>query len=231
MPENHDVSRTGFLAGFSVPEFTSFGNWKASGFGVAGVGWYDSSREILTNTEISGLLNVTADYATTEVITGGHISQTYQPQSNSSIKNTLETEIGITMGYSRTADYNERHYFFWEERNLVQGSIHLGEQLTTKFNDRLRFTLGAELEHRIVLAGRNQTYSINNVSVDFRGGSFYENSVAGNLGLNYSFINQKQHCDIYNEFCGGSLYIQLNSRLSDETRGTYGGSVGLRLNF
>ena len=105
------------------------------------------------------------------------------------------------------------------------------EQLTSVFNDRLRFTLGGELEHRTVLAGRNQTYSINNVSVDFRVGSFYENSVAGNLGLNYSFINQKQHCDIYNEFCGGSLYIQLNSRLSDETRGTYGGSVGLRLNF
>ncbi len=112
LPEKHDVQRTGFLAGFNASDFASFGNWRASGFAVAGMGWYNSEREILTNTQTTGLLDVTADYETTEIITGGHISQTYQSQSNSSIKNTLETEIGITMGYSRTADYNERHYFF-----------------------------------------------------------------------------------------------------------------------
>jgi hypothetical protein len=113
----------------------------------------------------------------------------------------------------------------------VQGSIHIGEQLTTNFNDRLRFTLGAELEHRTVLAGRKQTYRINNATVDHRHGSFYENSVAGNLGLNYSLIDHKQDCNAYKEFCGGSFYIQLNSRLSDKIRGTYGGGVGVRLNF
>ena len=231
LPEKHDVERTGFLAGFNASNFASFGNWRASGFAVGGMGWYDSEREILTNTRVTGLLDVTANYVTTEVITGGHISHTYQSQSDSSIKNTWDTEIGFTMGYSRTADYNERHYFFWEERNLVQGSIHLGEQLTTVFNDRLRFTLGGELEHRTVLAGRNQTYRINNASVDYRHGSFYENSVAGNLGLNYSFIDHKPGCNVYEEFCGGSLYIQLNSRLSNETRGTYSGGVGVRLNF
>ena len=231
LPEKHDVERTGFLAGFNASNFASFGNWRASGFAVGGMGWYDSEREILTNTQVTGLLDVTANYVTTEVITGGHISHTYQSQSDSSIKNTWDTEIGFTMGYSRTADYNERHYFFWEERNLVQGSIHLGEQLTTVFNDRLRFTLGGELEHRTVLAGRNQTYRINNASVDYRHGSFYENSVAGNLGLNYSFIDHKPGCNVYEEFCGGSLYIQLNSRLSNETRGTYSGGVGVRLNF
>ena len=123
------------------------------------------------------------------------------------------------------------HYFFFEERTLVQGSIHLGEQLTSTFNDRLDITLGLEYEFRFALAGKNQTYRINGTPTDYTGGSFSENSASANLGLNYSFINQKQHCDIYNEFCGGSLYIQLNSRLSDETRGTYGGSVGLRLNF
>ena len=230
LPENHDVSRTGFLAGFNA-SFASFGHWKVSGFALAGMGWYDSSREILTNTQAFGLLDVTSDYETTEVITGGHLSHTYQSQTSGSIKNTWETEIGLTMGYSRTADYNERHYFFWEERNLVQGSIHIGEQLTTNFNDRLRFTLGAELEHRTVLAGRKQTYRINHAAVDHRHGSFYENSVAGNLGLNYSFIDHKAGCNVYEGFCGGSFYIQLNSRLSDETRGTYGGGVGVRLNF
>jgi len=232
-PEEYDVSRTGFLAGVNVSEFSGFrkGNWKLGGFVVAGMGWHNSKREILTNTSASGLLDVTADYKSMEVLTGVHINHTYQSLSKGWMKNKWETEIGVTLQGSRTGDYNERHYFFFEERNLVQGSVHLGEQLTTVFNDRLRFTLGGELEHRTVLAGRNQTYRINNASVDYRHGSFYENSIAGNLGLNYSFINQKQHCDIYNEFCGGSLYIQLNSRLSDATRGTYGGGVGVRLNF
>ena len=50
--EDYKVSRTGFLAGFNVQEFSGFGkgNWKLGGFAVGGVGWLDSSREILTNT-------------------------------------------------------------------------------------------------------------------------------------------------------------------------------------
>ena len=65
-PEKHDVSRTGFIAGVNVSEFSGFGkgNWKAGGFAVAGMGWHNSKREILTNTTSSGfwmlLLIITA---------------------------------------------------------------------------------------------------------------------------------------------------------------------------
>ena len=232
-PEEYEVSRTGFLAGVNVSEFSGFGrgNWKAGGFAVAGMGWHNSKREILTNTTASGLLDVTADYKSMEVLTGVHINHTYQSLSKGWMKNKWETEIGVTLQGSRTGDYNERHYFFFEERTLLQESFYIGEQLTSTYNDRLGLTLGVELERRWSLSGKTQTYRINGTPTDYTGGSFSENSASANLGLNYSFINQKQHCDIYNEFCGGSLYIQLNIRLSDETRGTYGGSVGLRLNY
>ena len=55
-PEEYEVSRTGFLAGVNVSEFSGFGkgNWKAGGFAVAGMGWHNSKREILTNTTSSG---------------------------------------------------------------------------------------------------------------------------------------------------------------------------------
>ena len=120
------------------------------------------------------------------------------------------------------------HYFFFEERTLVQESIHLGEQLTSTFNDRLDITLGLEYEFRFALAGKNQTYRINGTPTDYTDGSFSENSGSGNLGLSYRLgwfgpSRSKMH--------QGLAYIQLNSRLSDENRGTYGGSVGLRLNF
>jgi len=224
-PEEYVVSRTGFLAGVNVSEFSGFGkgNWKLGGFAVAGMGWYDSSREILTNTTSSGLLDVTAAYKSLEVMIGLNINHSYQSPSKGWMKNRWDTEMGLTLQGSHTGDYNERHYFFFEERTLVQESIHLGEQLTSTFNDRLDITLGLEYEFRFALAGKNQTYRINGTPTDYTDGSFSENSGSGNLGLSYRFgwfgLNQ------------GLAYIQLSSRLSDENRGTYGGSVGLRLNF
>ena len=229
-PEKYDVSRTGFLAGVNVSEFSGFGrgNWKAGGFAVAGMGWNRSAREILTNTAASGLLDVTADYKSMEVLTGVHINHTYQPLSKGWMKNKWDTEMGLTFQGSHTGDYNERHYFFFEERTLVQESIHLGEQLTSTFNDRLGITLGLEYEFRLPIAGKKQTYRINGTPTDYTDGSFTEHSGSGNLGLNYRFGWFGPSESRLNQ---GLAYIQLSSRLSDENRGTYGGSVGLRLNF
>jgi hypothetical protein len=161
-------------------------------------------------------------------MTGLNINHTYQSPSKGWMKNKWNTEMGLTLQGSHTPSYNERHYFRFDERTLVQESIHLGEQLTSTFNDRLAITLGLEYEFRLALAGKNQTYRINGTPTDYTDGSFSENSGSGNLGLSYRLgwfgpSRSKMH--------QGLAYIQLNSRLSDENRGTYGGSVGLRLNF
>ena len=116
------------------------------------------------------------------------------------------------------------HYFFFEERTLVQESIHLGEQLTSTFNDCLDITLGLEYEFRFALAGKNQTYRINGTPTDYTDGSFSENSGSGNLGLSYRFGWFGSSKSRLNQ---GLAYIQLSSRLSDKNRVTYGGSVGL----
>ena len=139
--------------------------------------------------------------------------------------------MGLTLQGSHTPSYNERHYFRFDERTLVQESIHLGEQLTSTFNDRLAITLGLEYEFRLALLGKKQTYWINGTEANndvFADGSFYENSGSGNLGLSYRF---GWFGPSRSKMRQGLAYIQLNSRLSDENRGTYGGSVGLRLNF
>jgi hypothetical protein len=238
-PEEYDVSRTGFLAGVNVSEISGIGkgNWKLGGFLVAGMGWYDSTREILTNTTSSGLLDVTADYNSVEVMTGLNIKHSYQSQQplfawktptvNGKIKNRWDTEIGLTLQGSHTGDYNERAYFFFEERTLVQESFHLGEQLTSTMGN-LDFMLGLEYEFRLALAGKTQTYRINGTPTDYTDGSFSENSGSGNLGFNYRFGSFASSSSSQNL---GVAYIRLNSRLSDQSRFTYGGSVGVRLNF
>jgi hypothetical protein len=144
------------------------------------------------------------------------------------MKNKLETEIGVTLQGSHTGDYNERHYFFFEERTLLQESFYIGEQLTSTFNDRLGITLGVEVERRWALSGKTQTYRINGTPTDYTDGSFSENSGSGNLGLSYRFGWFGSSKSRLNQ---GLAYIQLSSRLSDENRGTYGGSFGIRLNF
>ena len=68
----------------------------------------------------------------------------------------------------------------------------------------------------------------NATPTDYTDGSFSENFASANLGLNYPFGWFGPSKSKLRE---GLAYIQLNGRVSDETRGTYGGSVGLRLNF
>tara|TARA_Y100001960_G_scaffold329605_1_gene421425 strand:- start:218 stop:1699 length:1482 start_codon:yes stop_codon:yes gene_type:complete len=211
---DHDVSNTNFLAGFNAKDFLSLGSWKTSGFLVAGMGWHDGKRRIYTNTTTSGLLDVTSDYSSYEVITGSHANYRY-----SSGATTLDTEIGITLGFSLTPHYNERGFFAWEERRLWQGGVHIGETLTSKVSDNLTVTVGGELEHHSVLRGRKQTYTINGTTADTRHGQFWQNSVAGKLGANYSMNNNMV------------AYVNLDSRFSNLARGTYGASVGLSLNF
>ena len=83
----------------------------------------------------------------------------------------------------------------------------------------MTLTAGGELEHRRVLAGREQTYKVSDTIVNYRHGSFYESSAAGNLGANVSLDNNTL------------AYLHLNSRFSDQTRGTYGASMGIQIQF
>jgi hypothetical protein len=223
---NHDVSRTHLLAGVNATDFADLGkwmdypdlgDWKASGFFVTGMTWHNADREIFTNTTSTGKDNITANYKSKEIITGAHVSNTYNHKSDR--KNFWKTELGFTFGYSFIEDYNERKFFSFEERHLVQGSLHDGEQFTSKINDRLTLTIGGELEHRRVLAGREQTYKVSDTIVDYRQGSFYESSVAGNMGANYSLDNNTL------------AYVHLDSRFSDNTQGTYGASMGIQIQF
>ena len=101
----------------------------------------------------------------------------------------------------------------------MQGSFHVGEQFTSKINDRLTLTAGGELEHRGVLAGLEQTYKVSDTFVNYREGSYYENTAAGNLGANVSLDNNTL------------AYLHLDSRFSDQTRGTYGASMGIQIQF
>lgn len=216
---NHDVSRTSFLAGVNAPDFASLGDFKFSGFLVAGRAWHNGDREIFTNATSSGKDNIKADFQSTEFITGGHVSHTFNRKSAGLIKNTWKTEVGFTLACSLIEDYDESQHFSWEERQLIQGSVHVGEQFTSRINERLTLTVGAEVEHRVVLSGREQTYKISDTIVNFNHGSYYENTAAGNLGVNVSLDNNTL------------AYVHLDSRFSNNTRGTYGASMGIQIQF
>ena len=219
LDEDHDITKNSFLIGVNTNDFMEIGAWKASGFAAGGVSWHDSDREVLTNTVITGIADVTAEYDTTEAITGLSFIHTYDQKVNGSVNNTWDTDLGLTFSFSHTPSYSESLFFTWEERNLAQVSIHIGEQLTSMLGDKLQFRLGGEFEHRSVFAGKNQNHALNSVAVDFRSGAFYENSVSMNTGFDYLLGDYSK------------AYVRFNGRVSDQAAFTIAGSVGLEVIF
>jgi hypothetical protein len=219
LDEDHDVTKNSFLVGVNTNDFMELGKWKASGFAAGGVSWHDSDREVLTNTVLTGIADVSADYESAEAITGMSFTHTYDQKVNESVNNTWDSDLGLTFSFSHTPSYSESLFFTWEERNLAQLSIHIGEQLTSMLGDKVQFRLGGELEHRSVFAGKNQDHAINNVTVDFNSGTFYENSISMNTSFDYALGDYSK------------AYIQFNGRASDQTAISLGGSVGVNIVF
>jgi len=219
LDEEHDVTKNSFLIGLNTNDFMELGKWKASGFAAGGVSWHDSDREVLTNTVLTGITDVTAEYDTTEAIAGLSFTHTYDQKVNESVNNTWNTDLGLTFSFSHTPSYIESQFFAWEERNLTQLSIHIGEQLTSMLSDKMQFRLGGELEHRSVFAGKNQDHAINGIVIDFNSGTFYENSISMNTSFDYALGDHSK------------AYIQFNGRASDQTAFSLGGSVGINIYF
>jgi len=219
LDEDHDINKDSFLIGVNTNDFMEIGTWKASAFAAGGVSWHDSNRDVLTNTVITGIADVTAEYDTTEAITGISFSHTYDQKVNESVTNKWDTDLGLTFSFSHTPSYNESQFFTWEERNLAQLSIHIGEQLTSMLGDKMQFIFGGEFEHRSVITGKNQNHAINVVTVDFRSGAFYENSISMNTGFDYALGE-------YNK-----VYLRFDGRASDQTAFTIGASAGVELIF
>jgi hypothetical protein len=216
---DHDISNTNVLVGINVPDFINLGPLKVSGFFVAGTGHHEGKRKILTNTTTTGVLDVTSDYTSYEAITGTHASYSYKASPES--KNIWTTEVGLTIGHSTVKAYSESEYFSWKKRNLTQGSIHLGEKLTSKITDKLAVTVEGEVEGRTVFTGRKQAYAINGTPVESRDKQFRQATVSAKLGANYTMNNSS------------IAYVNLDSRFSNyaKSKGTYGANVGLSLPF
>jgi hypothetical protein len=219
LDEDHDVTKNSFLIGVNTNDFMALGKWKASGFAAGGWSWHDSRRDVLTNIVITGIADVSAKYESAEVITGMSFTHTYDQKVNESVNNIWDTDLGLTFSFSHTPSYSESLFFSWEERNLTQLSIHIGEQLISMLGDKMQFRLGGEFEHRSVFAGKNQDHAINGIVIDFNSGTFYENSISMNTGFDYALGDYSK------------AYIQFNGRVSDQTTFSVGGSAGVELVF
>ena len=219
LDEDHDVTKNSFLIGVNTNDFMEISGWKASSYAVVGWSWHDSSRDVLTNIVITGIADVSADYESAEAITGMSFTHTYDQKVNESVNNTWDTDLGLTLSLSHTPSYSESLFFSWEERNLAQLSIHIGEQLTSMLGDKVQFRLGGELEHRSVFAGKNQDHALNAVTVDFNSGTFYENSISMNTGFDYALGDYSK------------AYVQFNGRASDQSAFSLGGSAGINIVF
>ncbi|MEE2698716.1 MAG: hypothetical protein VX923_03360 [Pseudomonadota bacterium] len=213
---DHEIDKKGFLMGISYTKkpFSSISKLSTEGFILGGVSHNQSNRKILTNTTTSGVMDLDANYYSYESIAGGNLTYSIDLDAN----DKSQTELGFTLSSSHIGDYNEGNIFFWEDRSLVQESIYLREQISHRLNEKISVNLGAEIEHRKVLEGKQQEYKIKKSQVKFSGGNHSEVSISGNLDLQYKIPN-------------GLAFAHIQHQISDSRQKNIGGGVGVNFSF
>ena len=189
---------------------------------MGGIGWNDSHRQVLTNTTASGFLDLHTSYKSYEAIASGNVGYSIDVLGIGSdgepSKNKLYTELGFTLAGVHVGDYNEGDLFFWDERNLLQESLYLREEISHKTVNDLGLKLGAEIEHRKVLIGAKQKYKINSTDVSFSEGKNSELLMSANFDINYKIPH-------------GLAYFQIQQRFSRGQQGSFGGGMGVKFKF
>ena len=221
---NHDVARKAVFVGLNISENIEVktDRFSASGFIVGGVGWNDSHRQVLTNTTASGFLDLHTSYRSYEAIASGNIGYNIDllgaVSDGELSKNSFYTELGFTLAGVHIGDYNEGNLFFWDERNLLQESIYLREEISHKLGKKSALKLGAEVEHRKVLIGAKQKYKINSTDVSFSNGRNSELLMSANFDFNHKIPH-------------GLAYFQIQQRFSRDQQGSFGGGIGVKFKF
>ena len=212
------ISKHHVLIGFLYDDHHKYNNTIEETFILAGLTSNNSKRTILTNTTLTGKLDVTDQYNSYEIMLG----KKFIKSDNKNEKTNFSPNFGYTINYLNLPSHEESHYFKWDKKNLVQFSGYVTDEYIKKFETfDSSFSFGWDLDFRTIIAGKKQQYKINETSATY---SQKENLVK-ELTLGTS-LGYKSNISKNSYF-----YANIDASYSSQFAYKFGGSIGIKAAF
>ena len=162
---NQSIQSNGFMAGVLFPDIKKLFNGTLSAKALVGYSDFNGDRKVLTNdVAYDGSRNVTANYKSTHLTLGSAWTKTlYQTD-----KIILDTLVGVDLNTQHINSYSESDLFKWSGRtiNQLQERVSLGMEIKPMVKPLTLFGR-VGIEHRDLLSGENQNFTINNTAVSY----------------------------------------------------------------
>jgi len=214
---NQKVDSTSVMAGLLAPNLTQIAGAQLSAKALLGYANHEGDRKVMTNDVLyDGSRNITADYDSYYAVVGANLLKLIPVNDHL----TASVLAGLDLNTQNIKSYAESDYFAWNSRKLTQFQSRIQAGLDYQFNDdkaKLFARLG--LEHRDLVSGETQQYSINDVGVSFNTNNSSDTYLTGQVGVKAQLEKRVQ------------LFGVLSGVCSSDTVSSIQGNIGLRADF
>ena len=214
---NQKVDSTSLMAGLSAPNLAEVLGARLSAKALVGYADHDGDRKVMTNSLLyDGSRQIKSDYKSHSVLLGAALNKPFE-LSDHLVADVL---IGVDYTAQRVRSYSEEAYFAWDKRTLsqVQSRVQLGLE-GFFFNNRgsVFGQLGAE--HRDLIGGATQGYSMNGTTVSFNTNNKNDTYLTAQMGMKIQLDKRIQ------------LFGLVNKLHSSDSVDSLSGNIGLRADF
>ena len=214
---NQKVDSTSLMAGLSAPNLAEVLGARLSAKALVGYADHDGDRKVMTNSLLyDGSRQIKSDYKSHSVLLGAALNKPFE-LSDHLVADVL---IGVDYTAQRVRSYSEEDYFAWDKRTLsqVQSRVQLGLE-GFFFNNRgsVFGQLGAE--HRDLIGGATQGYSMNGTTVSFNTNNKNDTYLTAQMGMKIQLDKRIQ------------LFGLVNKLHSSDNVDRLSGNIGLRADF
>lgn len=214
---NQKIDSSSIMTGLLAPSITEVLGAKLSAKALLGYADHDGDRKVMTNSLLfNGSRQIKSDYKSNSALFGATLIKTFD-LSDHLVADVL---LGVDLTSQRVRSYRETDYFAWDSRTLTQVQSRLQFGLEGFFfNNKGSVFARVGAEHRDLIGGATQDYSINGTNVSFNTNNKNDTYLTAQIGTKIQLDKRIQ------------LFGVVNTLSSSDTVNSISGNFGLRADF
>ncbi len=180
--QNHDIDKFSFLTGINIDKIEIINDINSEIYFLGGASFNKSDRNILTNTTKTGVLDITDEYLSYEILLGNKINF-----------NNLLPDLSLNFGYSHTPSHEESKYYEWEERDVYNASIALSNEHQIIKGNKSNLFLTWIADGRSIIDDNVQVFRVNGTKGSYSQNNDLKSELSLSGGLNYEYKFSKKN--------------------------------------